>query len=103
MMLSWQVSLIPVAHTSDAKPKGLWIFMNVDVDIGHHVACIVIGWSSSHWLPHMKETPGYHEAVNAPSTNINSNLIIELSNCMFCKYLAQVLYSIENLYYAFIY
>lgn len=61
MMLSWQVSLIPVIHTSDAKPRGFWIF--ITVDIGHHVACIVKFCSCCQWPPHMKETPGYHKAA----------------------------------------
>lgn len=84
MMLSWQVSLIPVVHTSDAKPKRFWIFMNVDVDIGHHAACIVPVCSRCQWPPHIKETPEYHEAAKVPSTKYNSELIIDLSNCMCC-------------------
>lgn len=38
-MLAKPVSQIPVAHTSGAKPKQAWIFMNVA--IGHHDACNV--------------------------------------------------------------
>lgn len=57
------VSLIPVVHTSDAKPKGAWIFMNVDVDIGHHAAPdVTVCWYPV--PPCMKETQGYHKLAS---------------------------------------